>query len=306
MRENDSQSNELPRDIEEHLRKLAASLSPEGSDEFYERLYRAWIEKERLFSEQTALLDMEPTQEISAEDERGMLVFTNSGSLLGISPAREGGRWIEYASIPLRADVPEIVGGNGVSLPSGVTRGEPLELANAPVKKSSPVYCIAVCGAGTPTDEQEKRIREGTIFLTNGFVRINKNAAAPDAGGVEHFTKATMVSYIAKRNGLTQKTVRHVIDDYHSMIESGMLLGEKVSLGNLGRMGLRVRAAQKARVGRNPATGEEMTIPAKPRHPVPKMSFSSSIRERAAQIDPDEIESAGSSEDEETEEGEES
>jgi nucleoid DNA-binding protein len=142
-----------------------------------------------------------------------------------------------------------------------------------------------VCPEGTSREEQEKRIREATIFLTNGFARINKSAAAQEAGAVEHFTKANMISYIAKRNELTQKVVRQVMDDYLSMLESGVLLGERVSMGNLGRMGLRMRKAQKARVGRNPATGEEITIPAKPRHPVPKMFFSTSIKERAAQVD---------------------
>jgi nucleoid DNA-binding protein len=214
-----------------------------------------------------------------------MLVFTSSGSLLSISPLNAQSRWIEYASIPLRADVPEILKGNGVKLPTGVRKGEALALENAPVKKSSPVYRIAVCSAGTPAEEQEKRIREGTIFLTNGFVRINKSAAAPESGAIEHFTKANMIAYIAKRTDLTQKNVRQVLEDYLSMIESGMLLGEKVSLGNLGRMGLQMRAAQKARVGRNPATGEQLTIPAKPRHAVPKMFFSGSIKERAAQVD---------------------
>lgn len=284
MNDERSNSSHLPSEIEEHLHKLVRSLSPDDPDELYERLRKAWAEKERLFSEQTSLLDMEEIEALEEDDERGMLVFTSSGSLLSISPLKEERRWIEYASIPLRADVPEILKGSGVTLPSGVHLGKVLELENAPLKKSSPVYRIAVCPAGTPAEEQEKRIREGTIFLTNGFARINKSAAASESGPIEHFTKANMVAYIAKRTDLTQKTVRQVLEDYLSMIESGMLLGEKVSLGNLGRMGLQMRSAQKARVGRNPATGEQLTIPAKPRHAVPKMFFSGSIKERAAQV----------------------
>jgi nucleoid DNA-binding protein len=35
-------------------------------------------------------------------------------------------------------------------------------------------------------------------------------------------------------------------------------------------------------MGRNPATGEEMLIPAKPETGVPKMSFSKHLKERAA------------------------
>ena len=39
---------------------------------------------------------------------------------------------------------------------------------------------------------------------------------------------------------------------------------EKVRIGGLVQLTVRVRPAQKARKGRNPATGEEITIAAKP------------------------------------------
>ena len=39
---------------------------------------------------------------------------------------------------------------------------------------------------------------------------------------------------------------------------------EKVRIGDLVQLTVRVRPAQKARKGRNPATGEEITIAAKP------------------------------------------
>lgn len=309
MMQENGNSAKLPPEIEQHLHKLVASISTDNPEELYNRLRVAWTEKERLFSEQTALLNMTEAGEVAPDDGRGMLIFTNSGSLLSIAPLREGERWIEYASIPLRADVPEILKGSGVTLPSGATRGAPLELENAPLKKSSPVYRIAISPEGTSPAEQEKRIREATIFLTNGFARINKNAASFDTGEVEHFTKSTMVSYVAKRNDLTQKAVRQVIDDYLSVVESGMLLGEKVPLGNLGRVGLRVKPAQKARVGRNPATGEEITIAAKPPRAVPKMFFSSAAKERAGQVDTESLQAdkdasgedeAGSPEEEES------
>ena len=68
-----------------------------------------------------------------------------------------------------------------------------------------------------------------------------------------------------------------------------MLLGERVPFGRLGRMHLKLRPAQKARVGRNPSTGGEITIKAKPEMLVPKMSFSKYIKEKSAnsKLDPD-------------------
>ncbi|MFP4563770.1 MAG: HU family DNA-binding protein, partial [Spirochaetia bacterium] len=60
------------------------------------------------------------------------------------------------------------------------------------------------------------------------------------------------------------------------------------SLGRLGRISIKRRPPQKARVGRNPATGEEMTIPAKPARGVPKISFSKHLKQRAAEVELDE------------------
>jgi nucleoid DNA-binding protein len=60
-----------------------------------------------------------------------------------------------------------------------------------------------------------------------------------------------------------------------------MLLGDTVSLGRLGRVSVKVRDAQKARVVKHPSTGEEMVVDAKPSRGVPKISFSAYIKERA-------------------------
>jgi hypothetical protein len=60
----------------------------------------------------------------------------------------------------------------------------------------------------------------------------------------------------------------------------------------MGRVYLDRRAPQKARVGRNPATGEEMTIPAKPARWTPKISFSTQVTDRAAALPADEDDSA--------------
>ncbi|MFW5712316.1 MAG: HU family DNA-binding protein [Spirochaetota bacterium] len=312
------QIDNLPEEIREHLRQLVQrgelktagqaagpgqagqaeqtgqagqaepEASPESEEARFERLAAAWIEKEQLFSGQTAALDMESLaegQQIDPEDQRGMLLLTNSGSLLSLWPATEGQREMEYASIPMRSDVPEILRGRGVSLDGPIRRGIPARVKDGPLKKTSPIYNIAVFPADLSKDEQAKRTREATIFLTNGFTRINKQTRAAENGAVEHFNKQSIVAYIAQRSDLTQKEVRQVIDDYLSMIESGVLLGESVNLGRIGRISVKQRPPQKARVGRNPATGEEMTIPAKPAQGVPKISFSSYLKERAAEFD---------------------
>jgi len=266
---------------------LIGSTGLSDTEESYERLAAAWIEKERLFTGQTEALDMPAAEAVPKDDARGLMLLTSSGSLLSLWPVRDG-REVEYASISLRSDVPEIVKGSGVELTEAVELGKPVVLKGAPIKKTSSVYKIAVCHAELGMEEQEKRIREATIFLTNGFARINRQTKEPDNGPVDHFNKQSIVAYIAKRSGLTQKQVQQVVDDYLSMIETGVLLGETVNMGRIGRIYVKQRPPQKARVGRNPATGEEITIPAKPAQGVPKFSFSSHLKERAAEVELDE------------------
>ncbi|TVQ40346.1 MAG: HU family DNA-binding protein [Spirochaetaceae bacterium] len=94
----------------------------------------------------------------------------------------------------------------------------------------------------------------------------------------------SMVQYVARKNSVTQVVARQLIDDYLQMVEAGALLGERVPLGRIGRLLYGVRPPQKARVGRNPASGEEITIPARPATAVPRMRFSSYIKQRTAAL----------------------
>jgi nucleoid DNA-binding protein len=284
MKQDQSKNQNLPREIEEHLLKLMKSLELPDNEENFSRLHDAWIRKEGLFESQTGALEMETAEELPEGDGRGAILLTSSGSLLSLSPERKEGRWMEYASIPIRTDVPDILKGEKVTLASPPCLGKPLVLTDAPLKQTSPLYRIAVCREGTSAVEQEKRIREATIFLTNGFVRINKNMTAVETGGIEHFTKQSLIAYVAKRNDLTRKQVLGVIDDFFTMAESGILLGEKVPLGSLGRMGYKVRPPRQARVITNPATGEEMTVPAKPSRAAVKFFPSGRLKKLASAI----------------------
>ena len=91
----------------------------------------------------------------------------------------------------------------------------------------------------------------------------------------------SIVTYLARKNELSQKQTRQLIDDYLTMLESGMLLGLRVPLGKMGRLSLRKRAARRARVGINPATGATITLNASPEQQVPRMAFSRLLKERA-------------------------
>ena len=87
------------------------------------------------------------------------------------------------------------------------------------------------------------------IFLTNGFVKLNRTIFYKESDIPDQFTMKSMIKYIASKNGLTQKDVKLVLEDYIYMLECGMLLKERVPLGKLGKLFLKLRPPQKARVG---------------------------------------------------------
>ena len=312
---------DLPERIQRHLQSITESSGLPPGEDSLARITANWTEKRDLFEEQTELLDMRDIEELPPDDDRGVLVLTYSGSLLSLGPAvddgdgsadggagsgagetaggtgeRAGGgagepagdaatpapgRRFEYASIPLRADVPSLVREDDVRLEGPIRRDAPARFSNCSIEQSSPVLRAVACDPGVSAADQERRIREATIFLTNGFVKLNRTLTMP-AGEIEHFTMKTMVQYVAKKNDITQALARQVIDDYLLMAEAGALFGERVPIGRIGKLHLGRRSAQKARMGRNPSTGEEMLIPAKPESGVPKMSFSKHLKERAA------------------------
>jgi nucleoid DNA-binding protein len=287
-------ANEYPitERIQRHLESVTESSGLPPGPESLERITVNWKTKRRLFQEQIDSLDMVTEEQVDPGDQRGMLLLTYSGSLLVLGPLgadesvsadESAGRFFEYASISLRQDVPDLVTAVGVRVTSPVAVDKPIELEGGPIERSSDLLQIASFDVALPPADQRERLRQAAIFLTNGFVKANQTTLEDDLK-LDHFTLKSMVKYIASRNDTTQTLTRSVIDDFLTMIEAGMLLGERVSVGSLGKASLSIRAAQKARMGRNPATGEEMLISAKPETPVPKFSFASRVKDRVSRV----------------------
>jgi len=274
----------LPPQIDRHLNEIYKSSGLPDDEESLKAFRLVWLEKRDLFDSQIRALKMEEADSLARGDERGSLMLTYSGSLISFGPRVETDRWFEYASIKLRGDVPPIVTADAIALREDARVDHSLVFDTGPIKNTSAVFKIAVCPRGLPVSEQEKRIREATIFLTNGFVKINRSLSLEKAGDYDQFTLSSMCGYIAEKNGITKKLAKRILDDFLHVVESGVMLQEKVSLGPVGRLYLRERAAQKARIVKSPSTGEEVTVPAKPKMLVPKMVFSSSLKQKAAQI----------------------
>lgn len=282
-------SDQLTDRIRRQIESVAADSGLPPGDDSIRRITDNWLAKRRLYHEQTDSLRMVAAEAIEIDDPNGMLLLTYSGSLIVLGPAdNDGARALEYVSIALRTDVPHILRAAGARVRARVVVDQPLVLGDAPLEHSSDLLSIATFDQSVSAADQNERLRQAAIFLTNGFVRANRTMV--DAPAIEHFTTRGIVGYVAARNGVTQTVAREIIDDYLSTVEAGMMLGERVSVGSLGKARLAVRTATKARMGRNPSTGEEILIPAKPDRATPKLAFSARVKDRAERVPVERIE----------------
>jgi nucleoid DNA-binding protein len=97
----------------------------------------------------------------------------------------------------------------------------------------------------------------------------------------DKLTGSSVVGYLAAKSGLARKDIKAVVEELYELIGVGVMRGERVAIGKIGKMFVRVRPARPARQGRNPLTGEMIQIAAKPATRVPKFTFSKTFKEAA-------------------------
>lgn len=93
-----------------------------------------------------------------------------------------------------------------------------------------------------------------------------KKAAAPAAKPVKvtapagkTITASALLQAIADHNGVKKSEAKTFIEGYFDVVRAHVLKGVKVKIGDLGMILIRAR---KARMGRNPQTGEPVKIKA--------------------------------------------
>ncbi len=276
--------NSIPENIENHLKGLLSIT--DDTELKLDDLKNVWIEKEDLFERQTKSLGMVPLDQFAPDDTRGAILLTYSGSLISIYSAEDNFRKIEYASIKMRRDVPDIVIMEKTSFNEPVEINSPVSFSEGDIKKTSSVYKILSFEKDVPRQDQDKRILEAVIFLTNGFVKINRTLrTAADEQSPDQFDTRSIVKYIAGTNNLTQKQVKEILEDYISILKSGLILSGRVSLGNIGNLYTKVQKAQGARILKVPSNGEEIMVNAKPEMYVPKISFSKKLKQEISELE---------------------
>ena len=77
-------------------------------------------------------------------------------------------------------------------------------------------------------------------------------------------TQTQLADAVAEKAGLSRADAKKAIAALEEVILQEIGNAEKVKIGGVVQLDVRVRPATDARPGRNPATGEEITISAKP------------------------------------------
>jgi nucleoid DNA-binding protein len=77
-------------------------------------------------------------------------------------------------------------------------------------------------------------------------------------------TQTQLIAAIAERSELSKADIKRVLSALDDVVLEELGNAQKVRIGGLVQLNVRVKPASKARQGRNPATGEEITIAAKP------------------------------------------
>src|SRR3954468_24193560 len=77
-------------------------------------------------------------------------------------------------------------------------------------------------------------------------------------------TQTQLADAVADKSGLSRADAKKAIAALEEVVLDEIGSGEKVKIAGIVQLDVRVRPATQERPGRNPATGEEITISAKP------------------------------------------
>jgi DNA-binding protein HU-beta len=77
-------------------------------------------------------------------------------------------------------------------------------------------------------------------------------------------TQTQLAGAVAERADITKADAKRILEALEDVVLEEIANAQKVKIGGLVQLTVRVKPATKSRKGRNPATGEEITIAAKP------------------------------------------
>ena len=165
---------QLPPEIQVHIKQITSASGLSDDEESYEKMAQGWLEKKKIFEDETAKQDMIEVDSLAVDNEQGGVALTFSGSLVLIGPLVDGFRKAAYNSIGIRKNVPDAMVQENSALAKDIEVNNPIEFDTGPVKSTSAIFKIAVCGEEVATEVQEEKISEVTVIMTEEFVEVNK------------------------------------------------------------------------------------------------------------------------------------
>ena len=112
------------------------------------------------------------------------------------------------------------------------------------------------------TAAERKHAEAALVAKSQGRAHGRAETVQPESKGA--LTQEQLTSAIAERADLSKADARRAIAALEEIVLEQIGNAEKVRIGGLVQLTVRVKPATKKRRGRNPATGEEITIAAKP------------------------------------------
>lgn len=96
-------------------------------------------------------------------------------------------------------------------------------------------------------------------------------------------TQTELVSDLAERTGWSKSDVKHLLAELEEVIHGNLRSCVRTKVAGV-TIYPHLRPKQKARMGRNPATGEDVKIKAKPASAVVKAKVDSKLKEHAPSV----------------------
>ena len=91
--------------------------------------------------------------------------------------------------------------------------------------------------------------------------------------------RSQLLKTVSERTGMARKEVEQVYEHTVRTIQDAVKGGQKVALTGFGRFTQRIQAARKAGMGKNPFTGEDIRIAARPERRLPRFSPAKQFKE---------------------------
>jgi DNA-binding protein HU-beta len=109
-----------------------------------------------------------------------------------------------------------------------------------------------------------KRVRNALRKPSDRAAQFNAIYKTEERENVLPLTQTQMVAEVADRAQLSKSDAKRALAALDEIVLEQLGNAQKVRIGGLVQLTVRVKPAQKKRKGRNPATGQEIEIAAKP------------------------------------------